>query len=75
MNDSSTLEQELFTQIEAELEQCSASTTPIICSNLTNPEAKATLVRTIADTCLKCQVSIASAIVMIERGYSLNDID
>ncbi len=75
MENTQALEQELFTQIEAELEFCNAETTPVICSNLTNAESKAVLVRTIAKTCIDGKTNISAAIMQTERLYSLNDID
>lgn len=69
------LQNELFTQIEAELEFCNEITTPLICSNYNNADTKLQLVKTIAETAIKGKMTIAQSIVEVERLYSLNDID
>ena len=75
MENTNQISEEFKLQIETELEYCNAETTPIICSNLNNPENKARLVNTIAQTCLGGRISIAQAITQTEQLYSVNDID
>jgi hypothetical protein len=75
MENTLELQNELFTQIEAELEFCDETATPLVCSNYSNPNTKLQLVKTIAETAIKGTMSIAQAIVEVERLYSPNDID
>lgn len=71
----SDLKTELFSQIETELEFCDTVNTPLICSNMADPESKALLVRTIAETCLSRKIDISQAISEVEKAYGINDID
>jgi len=71
----SKLTDDLYQQIETELDFCDSVTNPIICSQLGNPENKAALIKTIAETCISGQLSISQAIAQTERFYSPNNID
>lgn len=75
MENPNEISEEFKLQIETELDFCNSESTPIICSNLSNPENKARLVNTIAQTCLDGKINIAQAITQIEQLYSVNDID
>ena len=67
--------EKLYTQIETELEFCDPSVTPVICANLDDPENKALVIRTIADTAIQGRLQIDQAIAEVERLYSNNDLD
>lgn len=75
MENTLELQNELFTQIQAELEFCDETTTPLVCYNYNNENTKLQLVKTIAETAIKGKMTIAQAIVEVERLYSPNDID
>lgn len=69
-----TLER-FYDQILTELEFCDSKQTPFICSQQSNPDATATLVKTIAETSISMKITIAQAIVQVEKLYGVNSID
>jgi hypothetical protein len=74
MEDNNLL-QRFYNQIETELEFCDGHITPIVCHNYSNIAYKNDLVQTIADIVITQKISIADAIVQVERLYSVNNID
>lgn len=75
MENNLDLQKDFFTQIEAELEFCDETITPLVCSNYHNPDTKLQIVKTIAETSISGKITIAQAIIEVERLYSPNDID
>ena len=71
---SNTLER-FYDQILTELEFCESKQTPYVCSQFGSPDARATLVKTIAETCISMKITIAQAITQVERLYGLNSLD
>jgi hypothetical protein len=70
-----TLYSQFLMQIEMELSMCDGNVTPLICYNYSNASLKKELIRTIAETCISQKIGIASAIVEVERLYSVNSLD
>lgn len=69
------LSDQLYNQIETELEFCESSTTPLVCAQLEDAESRAAIIKTIAETCVSGRMDISTAIAEVERLYSNNDID
>lgn len=69
------LKERFYNQIETELEFCDGSVTPLICFNYNDIELRASLVETIAETCISMKINISEAIVHVERLYSLNSTE
>jgi translation initiation factor 2 gamma subunit (eIF-2gamma) len=65
--------EKLYSQIEKELETCSADETPVICENLDDEENKRCIIQTIAEFVLTQKINISQAIVQVERSFGLND--
>lgn len=66
---------EFYAQIETELSFCDSNVTPVVCYNFSDPELRGHLIHTIAQQCVSRKISISSAIVEVERLYSVNSID
>ena len=70
---------ELYTnflfQIETELSFCDSDKTPVVCQNFSNPSSKQAIIETIAETCISRKIGIASAIVEVEKMYSVNSLE
>jgi len=75
MESSNDLLERFYAQIEAELELCDGETTPLICYNYNNISLRRSLIETIAETCISRKITIAQAIVQVDKLYSLNSID
>lgn len=75
MENTLDLQNDLFLQIEAELEFCDPIQTPLVCSNFNNPETRLQLIKTISETAISGKMNISQAIVEVERLYSPKDID
>jgi len=69
------LKERFYNQIETELEFCDSSVTPLICYNYSTPELRASLIETIAQTCISMKKDISEAIVDVERTYSTNSTE
>lgn len=69
------LRDRLYAQIEAELNLCEPLITPVCCYNYGKPELRASLIETIAETCIKGKLSISQAIAQVEQLYSINTIN
>ena len=65
----------LYDQIETELMYCDEAYTPFVCGQFSDVEARADIVRTIAETCISMKINIAQAIVQVEKTYNLNMLD
>lgn len=65
----------LYTQIQTELEYCTSKDTPFICSQFSDMDLRAGIVKTIAETCISMKVGISQAIVQVERLYGINMLD
>ena len=70
-----TLKEKFYTQISTELEFCDQKVTPLLCYNYNNLDLRATLIETIAETCIRMKLSISEALVEVERTYSLNGLE
>lgn len=75
MENTIDLQNELFLQVEAELEFCDSTQTPLVCANFNNPETRLQLIKTISETAISGKMNISQAIVEVERLYSPKDID
>ena len=73
--ENAELKEKFYNQIETELGFCDSKVTPLICYNFQDPTLKATLIETIAETCISMKVNISEAIVNVEKLYSLNGLD
>jgi len=73
--ENNNLLQRFYNQIETELEFCDGHITPIVCHNYSNVAYKHDLVETIANIVVTQKISIAEAIVQVERMYDINNID
>jgi hypothetical protein len=69
------LKEKFYTQISTELEFCDKEVTPLLCYNYSEPSLRASLIETIAQTCISMKISIAEALVEVERTYSLNSTE
>lgn len=69
------LQNDFYTQIDTELSFCDGNVTPLVCYNYANLKTRQSLIETIATTCISRKISISSAIVEVERLYSVNSID
>lgn len=65
----------LYSQIETELSFCDSAATPFICSQFGDLDTRSTIVKTIAETCVSMKITIAQAIVQVERTYNPNMLD
>ena len=74
MQQENLLEQ-LYAQIEVELEFCDGDVLPTVCGMNSNPDGRAGLVKLIAETALSQKLTIAQAIAQVERLYSINSLD
>lgn len=74
METESILER-LYMQIQTELEFCNSEETPFICSQFSDMDARADIVKTIAETCISMKIGISQAIVHVERLYNINTLD
>ena len=61
-----------LSSIEAELSFCDSEKTPLVCANFSNSSYKDSLIETIAETCISRKINISSAIVEVEKLYSIN---
>lgn len=73
MEDS--LKERFYSQIETELEFCDSEVTPLLCYNYSDLDLRANLVDNIAQTCISMKISIAEALVVVERTYSMNSTE
>ena len=69
------LQENFYTQIETALSFCDGNVTTLVFYNFSNLKLRKALIETIATTCLSRKISISSAIVEVERLYSVNSID
>ena len=67
--------EDLKAQIEVELELCNDKDTPTVCFNYSDPDTRAALIDTIVETCMSMKLTIAQAIVEVEKLYSTNSLD
>ena len=74
METESILER-LYMQIQTELEFCNSEETPFISSQFSDMDARADIVKTIAETCISMKIGISQAIVHVERLYNINSLD
>ena len=74
METESILER-LYMQIQTELEFCDSEQTPFICSQFSDMDSRADIVKTIAETCISMKIGISKAIVQVERLYNINTLD
>jgi replication initiation and membrane attachment protein DnaB len=75
MSNESELLEKFHAQIEAELQLCDGEITPLICYNFNDMSLRKSLIETIAETCLSQKITIAQAIVQVDKLYSANSID
>lgn len=71
----SELQEKFYRQIETELEFCDPSQTPTVCRQLSDPQAKAALIQTIAQTSIDMGLNISQAIAEVERQFSIGSIE
>lgn len=69
------LKKQFYSQIETELSFCDSNVTPLVCYNFSDVTLRPSLIETIAETCISRKIGISSAIVEVERLYSINSID
>jgi len=66
---------ELNNQIEKELQYCDPKETPVICSNLNDPQNKSCIVSTILEFCMTKKITISQAIAETEKTFQTNSIE